>query len=284
MGVAEKTAAPLPAKLAGLVREAKWLVLVGLALYLLLVFSTFHRADPGWSHSATDAAVRNAGGLVGALVADFLLYLFGVSAYWWIVLCLYLVVWGYRGLDGRRLVDRRPLAIAGTGFFLLLFASAALEALRFHSLGFQLPFAPGGLVGAAGAKILAAGLGYTGATLLLLTLAAVGFSLFTGISWLGLAEAVGHALEAACAALLQAWDRRRDRKLGVLAREERKLVVQTEKRREEEHPPLRIEPAIVEIKKSERVQKRSRRRSSRSCPTRRCRRSSSSTRRTARVR
>src|SRR6185436_4877603 len=68
MGVAEKTAAPLPAKLAGLVREAKWLVLVALALYLLLVFSTFHRADPGWSHSATDAAVRNAGGLVGALV------------------------------------------------------------------------------------------------------------------------------------------------------------------------------------------------------------------------
>jgi len=69
MGVAEKTAAPLPAKLAGLVREAKWLVLVALALYLLLVFSTFHRADPGWSHSATDAAVRNAGGLVGALVS-----------------------------------------------------------------------------------------------------------------------------------------------------------------------------------------------------------------------
>src|SRR5215813_8427296 len=103
MGVAEKTAAPLPAKLAGLVREAK---------YLVLVFSTFHRADPGWSHSATDAAVHNAGGLVGAVVADFLLYLFGVSAYWWVVLCLYLVVWGYRGLDGRRLIDRRPLAIS----------------------------------------------------------------------------------------------------------------------------------------------------------------------------
>jgi S-DNA-T family DNA segregation ATPase FtsK/SpoIIIE len=255
MGVAEKTGAPLPAKLAGLVREAKWLVLVALALYLLLVFSTFDRADPGWSHSATDATVRNAGGLVGALVADFLLYLFGVSAYWWIVLCLYLVVWGYRGLDARRLVDRRPLAIAGTGFLLLLFASAALEALRFHSLGFELPFAPGGLVGAAGGRILAAGLGYTGATLALLTLVAVGFSLFTGISWLRLAEAVGQTLEAAVAAVLQAWDRRRDRKLGALAREERKLIVQTEKRREEEHPALRIEPAIVEIKKSERVQK-----------------------------
>src|SRR3954463_13912696 len=109
MGVAEKTVAPLPAKLAGLVREAKWLGLVALAVYLLLVFSTFHRADPGWAHRAGAASVRNAGGLVGALVADFLLYLFGVSAYWWIALCLYLVVWGYRGLDGRRLGDPGPL-------------------------------------------------------------------------------------------------------------------------------------------------------------------------------
>jgi DNA segregation ATPase FtsK/SpoIIIE, S-DNA-T family len=255
MGVAEKTAAPLPAKLASLVREAKWLVLVALALYLLLVFSTFHRADPGWSHSATDATVRNAGGLVGALVADFLLYLFGASAYWWIVLCLYLVVWGYRGIEARRLVDRRPLAIAFSGFMLLLFASAALEALRFHSLGFELPFAPGGLVGAAAAKILSSSMGFTGATLLLLTLVAVGFSLFTGVSWLAVSEALGHGLEAAYAFALQSWDRRRDRKLGALAREERTLIVQTEKRREEDHPPLRIEPAISEIKKSERVQK-----------------------------
>src|SRR6185369_9371372 len=220
MGVAEKTAAPLPAKLAGLVREAKWLVLVALAVYLLLVFSTFHRADPGWSHSATDASVRNAGGLVGAVVADFLLYLFGVSAYWWAALCLYLVVWGYRGLDGRRLVDRRPLAIAFAGFMLLLVSSAALEALRFHSLGAELPFVPGGLAGTAGGRVLAAGLGFTGATLLLLTLAAVGFSLFTGLSWLALSERVGHALEKGYALAVEAWDRHRDRKLGALAREE----------------------------------------------------------------
>jgi S-DNA-T family DNA segregation ATPase FtsK/SpoIIIE len=255
MGVAEKSAAPLPAKLAGLVREAKWLVLVGLALYLLLVFSTFDRADPGWSHSGTGAAARNAGGVVGAVVADLLLFLFGVSAYLWAALCLYVVAWGYRRLDGRRLIDRRPLAIAFAGFLILLLACAALEALRLHSLRAELPFAPGGLLGSLGGKLLAAGLGFTGATLLLLTLAAVGFSLFTGISWLGLSEAIGRGLEEGCARVLAAWDRRRDRKLGVLAREERKLVVQTEKRREEDHPPLRIEPAIVEIRKSERVQK-----------------------------
>ena len=61
MGAAQKAPAPLPAKLAGLLREAKWLALVAAAAYLLLIFATFNRTDPGWSHSATEAAVRNAG-------------------------------------------------------------------------------------------------------------------------------------------------------------------------------------------------------------------------------
>ncbi|MCC6210967.1 MAG: DNA translocase FtsK 4TM domain-containing protein, partial [Burkholderiales bacterium] len=47
--------APLPAKLAGLLREAKWLAFTAAAAYLLLVLLTFHRGDPGWSHSATNA-------------------------------------------------------------------------------------------------------------------------------------------------------------------------------------------------------------------------------------
>src|SRR5437762_1488986 len=255
MGAAEKTAAPLPAKLAALVREAKWLALVALALYLALIFSTFNRADPSWSHSATDAAVRNAGGVVGAWLADLLLYVFGVSAYWWVALCAYIVAWGYRRLDGSRLIDRRPLALALAGFALLLVASAALEKLRLHSLGVALPFAPGGLLGAAAGNLAAAALGFTGATLFLVTLAAVGLSLFTGISWLTVSEAVGVALEKAYALARQAWERRRDRQLGALAREERDLVVQTEKRREEDHPPLRIEPPVAQIRKSERAQK-----------------------------
>ncbi len=73
MGAAEKSGSALPAKLANLLREAKWLLLVAAALYLLLIFVTFDRADPGWSHSATGAAARNAGGVVGAWLADLLL-------------------------------------------------------------------------------------------------------------------------------------------------------------------------------------------------------------------
>ena len=65
---AEKSGAPLPAKLAGLLREAKWLILVALAAYLSLIFATYHRSDPSWSHSATHAVPGNAGQL-GALHA-----------------------------------------------------------------------------------------------------------------------------------------------------------------------------------------------------------------------
>jgi S-DNA-T family DNA segregation ATPase FtsK/SpoIIIE len=257
MGVAQKTVTPLPAKLAGLLREAKWLALVALAAYLVLVFSTYHRGDPGWSHSATEATVHNAGGIVGAFVADLLLYLFGLSAYWWVGFCAYVVVWGYRRLDGSRLIDRRPLAMAFCGFVLVLVASAALERLRLHSLTItiELPFAPGGLLGHTTANLVAGALGFTGATLFLLTLATIGCSLFTGISWLTASERVGLELERAYGLALRAWDRRRDRRLGELAREERTLVVESEKRREEEHPPLRIEPPVLEIKKSERVHK-----------------------------
>ena len=255
MGVAQKTAAPLPTKLAGLLREAKWLAVVALAGYLLLIFATFDRADPGWSHSSADAAVRNAGGVVGAWASDLLLYLFGASAYWWIGLCAYVVAWGYRRLDGTRVADRRSLALALAGFAVVLLASAALERLRLYSLSLELPFTPGGLLGDVIGTPVAAALGFTGATLVLLLLAAVGLSLFTGISWLTVSEVVGRALELAYERARDAWDRRRDRKLGEIAREERDFVVEAERRREEEHPPLRIEPALREIKKSERVQK-----------------------------
>jgi S-DNA-T family DNA segregation ATPase FtsK/SpoIIIE len=186
---------------------------------------------------------------VGAWLADVLLYLFGVSAYWWVALCLYVVVWGYRRME------RARLALALGGFGLLLLSSAALERLRFYSLSAELPLAPGGLFGEVTAGALSGALGFTGATLGLLTLGAIGFSLFLGVSWLTIFEGAGALLEKAYATALGAWERRRDRRLGSLAREEREAVVQIEKRREEEHPPLRIEPPVAEIRKSERAQK-----------------------------
>jgi S-DNA-T family DNA segregation ATPase FtsK/SpoIIIE len=256
MSVAEKASgAPLPARLASLLREAKWLVGIAAAAYLLLILASFDKGDPGSSHSATLDTVHNAGGRLGAWLADLLLEAFGVSAYWWVVLCIVAVIWGYRRLDGTALLDRRPLAVALCGFAILILSSAALESLRLHSLHVQLPDRPGGIVGSVASGFAAANLGFTGATLALLTLAAVGFSLFTGVSWIALAELAGFALESGYSAAKGTWERREDRKAGKLAREERELIVEIEKKREDEHLPLRIEPPVVEIRKSERVQK-----------------------------
>ncbi|HEY5637158.1 MAG TPA: DNA translocase FtsK 4TM domain-containing protein, partial [Burkholderiales bacterium] len=256
MAIANKSsAAPLPAKLAGLLREAKWLLLVVLAGYLFLILATFSREDPAWTHSVADDTVRNAGGRVGAALSDVLLSLFGWSAFWWVALCLAFVIWGYRRLDGTPLVDRRPLAIALVGFILLLVASSSVEALRLHSFGLSLPQQAGGIIGSTLADAAGAVAGFTGATLVALAIAAIGWSLFSGISWLRLAEFTGFALETAHARVLGAWERRQDRMRGEVAREERDVVVEAERKREDDHPPLRIEPALLEVKKSERVQK-----------------------------
>src|SRR5882672_701639 len=257
MGIAEKTSGvPLPARLAGLLREARLLLLVAIAAYLLLIFATFHRGDPSWSHSATNAVTRNAGGVAGAYLSDILFLLFGLSAYWWVALCVYVVIWGYRRIDGTSLIDRRPLWAALAGFALLLVSSAALEFLRLYSLPAELPDpGAGGVIGHVVGGLAQAAFAFTGATLVLLTIAAIGFSLFTGISWIKVAELVGLALEAGYGLARQTWESRRDRRIGEIAREEREFVVETEKRREEDHPPLRIEPPAGEIRKSERVQK-----------------------------
>jgi S-DNA-T family DNA segregation ATPase FtsK/SpoIIIE len=241
--------APLPARLAGLLREAKWLLLGAAGLYLLLVLVTYHRSDPGWSHTATDAVARNAGGAVGAWLADVLLYLFGVSAYWWVALLAMAVGWGYRRWEAR------SVGIALAGFAVLLVASASLERLRLYGMPVELPLAPGGVVGEAAGGALSRALGFTGATLMLLAAAAAALSLFTGVSWLRVAELVGLVLESAWLLARRAWERRQDRRLGEIARGERDLALEADKKREEAHAPLRIEPPVAEIKKSERVHK-----------------------------
>ena len=127
MAAATKNArgTPLPAKLAGLIREAKWLVLVALAGYLLLILFTHRASDPGWSRDATASIVQNAGGRVGAWLSDVLLSLFGGSAFWWAGLCLVLVARGYRGLESagaerrKSAPEPRPLWVAALGFALL---------------------------------------------------------------------------------------------------------------------------------------------------------------------
>jgi len=226
------------------------------AIYLALALITFDRADPGWSHSSASLEIGNSGGRAGAWLADILLYLFGVSAYWWVLLLVYAVIWGYRRLDGSSISDRRPFLVVLAGFVLLLVSSSGFEALRLQSLKVALPLAPGGMIGSVVEQALRANFGFIGATLLLLTLCAIGLSLFTGVSWLRVAEVVGAALEGSFNFARGRWDDWQDRKAGEIAAVEREAIVEAKKvELIDEHEPIRIEPAIADIPKSARVQK-----------------------------
>jgi DNA segregation ATPase FtsK/SpoIIIE, S-DNA-T family len=251
----KRNQAPLPGKVAALLRESRLFVLIAAALYLSLVLGTFSRADPGWSHSVAAGEIRNLGGRVGAWVADGLLYLFGLSAWWWVVLLAVAAVWTLRRLDGGSPDDRRSLVVAIFGFCMLLVASSAVEALRLYSLKATLPLAPGGMIGEVVARALQSGFGFTGATLILIALFATTLSLFTGVSWLTVMEKVGAGLEHACFWIYDKWQGWQDRKAGAIAAERREAVVEEKRELIEEHAPIRIEAPVVEIPKSSRVQR-----------------------------
>jgi S-DNA-T family DNA segregation ATPase FtsK/SpoIIIE len=255
-----------PGRIAALVRESGWLLLVAAVVYLAMVLFTYDRADPGWSHSAQVAEVRNAGGVAGAWIADLLLWLFGMSAWWWVALCLHLTWQTYRGIDRRREAipaaagaeaaeERGRALVALSGFLLVLVGSAAIEALRLHSLDAELPLAPGGMVGLALCTPLASTLGFTGATLMLVATMAVGLSLFLDISWIVVVERVGAAVELAVVRSIEQWRAWQDRRIGAQAAEAREESVQVELRRQEQHEPIRIEPPRLEIEPSPRVER-----------------------------
>jgi S-DNA-T family DNA segregation ATPase FtsK/SpoIIIE len=185
---------PLPPRIAALIRESWWLAMVGLALFVALVLVTHSPADPAWSRSGSGGVLRNAGGHVGAWVSDVLLYLFGLSAYWWVVFFLLAVWWGYKRIETVSFLDRRSFLVGGTGFVVLLLASSSLEALRLYTLKAELPAGAGGVIGQTVGHGVATALGFTGATLALLLLIAAGLSLFAGVSWVRVAEGVGAAV------------------------------------------------------------------------------------------
>ncbi|HAY11306.1 MAG TPA: cell division protein FtsK, partial [Thauera sp.] len=248
---------PLPEKISLLLQEARWLILGVMSLYVGLILVGYSESDPGWSHAAEVTRVANPGGRFGAWLADLLLYLFGVSSWWWVVFLGYSLLWGFRRLRNRLELDHRSFIFVMMGFFVVLLTSSALEFLRFHSHGAAVPLEPGGLIGMELGSLMQRYFGFTGGTLMLLTLLACGLSLFTGVSWLTVVERVGLWLEHAVVSSQAAWQRWQDRKVGREIAQKREAVVETRRRKTEKvaAPPLRIEPAVVAVQKSERVEK-----------------------------
>lgn len=251
--MAKKSGHSFSPRVARLLRESGWLILVGAALYLILIFFSYDRGDAGWSHSGDSNQIQNAGGHVGAWLADFLLYLFGASAWWWVAFFLSAVSWSYHRIDTAGIFDRHSLLLSAGGFLLLLSASSGLESLRFYTIGVSLPLVPGGMLGSTISHHLSQILGFTGATLTLLILIAIGFSQFTGLSWVRFVEKIGESIENLLLLTKELWETRKDKFAGIVASHVREKVVENEKKRIESSPLLHIEPPTTNIIKSQRI-------------------------------
>jgi S-DNA-T family DNA segregation ATPase FtsK/SpoIIIE len=245
---------PLPNRLVRLLSEARWFALAALALYFLLIMVSFNKADPGWSHANAVPKVYNLGGRAGAWLSDLMLFIFGFSAWWWCVWLLRVVWSGYRRLthkfvmasDGE-LEHRHEGLIRLVGFAFLLVGSLGLEYLRLYSLKVQLPRAPGGVLGQLIGHSAHVGLGFTGATLLLLLLFGTGLSLFFHISWLAVAERIGAAIEVCMEWAVLRYQDREDRIQGERATVKREEVVVNERAKHiEKHveKPVKAEPRM----------------------------------------
>ncbi len=253
---------PLPSRLIRLLIEARWVAFSVLGVYLTLVLYTYTPTDPCWSRVGLGTQPQNWGGSAGALLSDVLLYVFGFSAWWFCIVLLALVWSSYRQLANRFLLQKQPEkrhrlenAIRGGGFVLMLLSSSALEFIRMYSLKVPLPYAPGGVLGrvlgGAGQSLL----GFNGATLILLMLFLLGFSLCFHVSWLAVAEKVGGAIEDSAQWILQSYRARQDRRIGEEAVVKREEAVVKEREKIVEAPPVQIVPQVVHVPKSERLQK-----------------------------
>ena len=121
---------PQSTRLSRLMREAGWIVFLALAFYLVLIFATYHANDPGWFFTGAEGPVLNKGGAMGATLSQFAFGVFGLSAWWLVLLAAWVVIRLFRRVEIWSMFDHRNLAIALGGFVILLLASCTLAALR----------------------------------------------------------------------------------------------------------------------------------------------------------
>ncbi|MFO7542915.1 MAG: DNA translocase FtsK 4TM domain-containing protein [Thiobacillus sp.] len=250
---ASRPSTPLSPRMQRLLREARAL-LVGFAALLLAAILLTHSADdPGFSTTGDGGALQNLGGRAGAWLSDLMLMVFGVSAWWWVLLALAYAIHIFRHLDETPLAGARHRWIRLGGFGMLLLASSGVEWLRAWHWTIALPDARGGVLGAYVGEGSSALVGFTGSSLILLLLMALGFSLFSGMSWLSMAERSGEWVERVWAKSLQTWQAYRDRKLGEVALQKREEKVSVEKLKRVEAPPIRIDPVMKAVPQSPRA-------------------------------
>jgi S-DNA-T family DNA segregation ATPase FtsK/SpoIIIE len=247
-----------PGRMVMLLSEARWLVLLAITAFLAMILLSYSTNDPAWSQSTQVEHIANWGGRFGAWGADLLLYVFGKSAWWWFLLLVINVVRSYKQLGNMENwePEHRYLGwLRGIGFALLLCGSMGIEFLRMYSYQFHLPRAPGGVLGEVIGTAAYNGFGFTGATLFFLVLIGLGISVLFQVSWLTIAEKIGAGIELLVNSAIKKYTARQDRMVGQVAATKREVVVVQERAKHVEAAPIRIEPQVVAVVRSERVEK-----------------------------
>lgn len=247
---------PLPGRLARLLHEARWIAGAVALLYFVLILMSYSKTDPGWSHANAVPRIANLGGAAGAWLSDLLLFIFGFSAWWWGVIFLRQVWRGWRrltdklGTRAQEPVHHGEMYVRWIGFALMFAGSVGLEYLRLWAWDVELPRAPGGVLGQLIGHASHVAFGSTGATLLLLLLFGLGFSLFFQVSWLAVAERIGGVFEDTLDWFRLRMEDIEDRKQGEVAAVKRDEVVVNERAKfTEKHantpiPVVKAEPSL----------------------------------------
>ncbi|WP_127477361.1 DNA translocase FtsK [Sulfurivermis fontis] len=238
-------------------REAALYLFGAVAIYLLIALYSYHPADPGWSSVGRSTGVANLGGRAGAWFADIFLYLFGYMAYLFPVMVAYSGWLLFRGRnEEENAQNHAELVLRGAGFVLTVMAGAGLAFLHFDYSDVALPLNAGGILGDVVGRSLVGSFSFLGATLFLLALFLTGVTVFTGLSWLWVMDAVGAGTLRLGARLRRLLPQLNEFLAARQARQQREQVVKTEKAKVAKRPPPRIEPMINQAPVvSERVEK-----------------------------
>ncbi|WJV65336.1 DNA translocase FtsK 4TM domain-containing protein [Pectobacteriaceae bacterium CE70] len=175
------------------VLEAILIVVVLFAIYLAIALLSFSPSDPSWSQTAWHEPIHNLGGGVGAWLADTLFFVFGVLAYAIPPVMVSLCWVIYRQRDQRYTIDYFTFSLRLIGTLALILTSCGLAALNTDDLYY---FASGGVLGSLLSSSMIPHFNSIGSTVILLCVWAAGLTLFTGWSWLTIAEKIGAAVMA----------------------------------------------------------------------------------------
>ncbi|HEN9846673.1 TPA: DNA translocase FtsK [Klebsiella pneumoniae] len=158
------------------------------AIWLMAALLSFNPSDPSWSQTAWHEPIHNLGGAPGAWLADTLFFIFGVMAYTIPVIIIGGCWFAWRHQENDEYIDHFAVSLRLIGALALILTSCGLAAINADDIWY---FASGGVIGSLLSTTLQPLLHSSGGTIALLCIWAAGLTLFTGWSWVSIAEKLG---------------------------------------------------------------------------------------------